>query len=50
MDSTIHSTKINIRSSDERNYYVDNLKDSIIYLPEPILNAKDSLKITPIFN
>ena len=50
MDSTIHSTKINIRSSDERNYYVDNLKDSIIYLPQPILNAKDSLKITPIFN
>jgi hypothetical protein len=50
MDSTIHSTKINIRSSDERNYYVDNLKDSIIYLPQPIVNAKDSLKITPIFN
>ena len=50
MDSTIHSTKINIRSSDERNYYVDNLKDSIIYLPQPILNSKDSLKITPIFN
>ena len=50
MDSTIHSTKINIRSSDEINYYVDNLKDSIIYLPQPIVNAKDSLKITPIFN
>ena len=50
MDSTIHSTKINIRSSDERNYYVDNLKDSIIYLPQPIVNSKDSLKITPIFN
>ena len=50
MDSTIHSTKINIRSSDERNYYVDNLNDSIKYLPQPIVNAKDSLKITPIFN
>jgi multidrug efflux pump subunit AcrA (membrane-fusion protein) len=50
MDSTIHSTKINIKSSDDRNYYVDNLKDSIIYLPQPIVNAKDSLKITPIFN
>jgi membrane fusion protein (multidrug efflux system) len=50
MDSTIHSTKINIRSSDERNYYVDNLKDSIIYLPQPIVNSKESLKITPIFN
>ena len=50
MDSTIHSTKINIKSSDEINYYVDNLKDSIIYLPQPIVNAKDSLKITPIFN
>lgn len=50
IDSTIHSTKINIRSSDDRNYYVDNLKDSIHYLPQPIVNAKDSLKITPIFN
>ena len=48
-DSTIHSTEINIRSSDDRYYYVDNLKDSIIYLPQPIVNAKDSIKITPIF-
>ena len=49
MDSTIYSTEINIRSSDDRYYYVDNLKDSIIYLPQPIVNAKDSIKITPIF-
>jgi hypothetical protein len=49
MDSTIHSTEINIRSSDDRYYYVDNLKDSIFYLPQPIVNAKDSIKITPIF-
>ena len=48
-DSTIHSTEINIRSSDDRYYYVDNLKDSIIYLPQPIVNAKESIKITPIF-
>ena len=48
-DSTIHSTEINIRSSDDRYYYVDNLKDSIYYLPQPIINAKDSFKITPIF-
>ncbi len=48
-DSTIHSTEINIRSSDDRYYYVDNLKDSIYYLPQPIVNAKDSIKITPIF-
>ena len=49
MDSTIHSTEINIRSSDDRYYYVDNLKDSILFLPQPIINAKDSVKITPIF-
>jgi hypothetical protein len=49
MDSTIHSTEINIRSSDDRYYYVDNLEDSIYYLPQPIVNAKDSIKITPIF-
>ena len=48
-DSTIHSTEINIRSSDDRYYYADNLKDSIFYLPQPIINAKDSFKITPIF-
>ena len=48
-DSTIHSTEINIKSSDDRYYYVDNLKDSIYYLPQPIINAKDSFKITPIF-
>jgi len=48
-DSTIHSTEINIRSSDDRYYYVDNLKDSIYYLPQPIINAKESFKITPIF-
>ena len=48
-DSTIHSTEINIKSSDDIYYYVDNLKDSIYYLPQPIINAKDSIKITPIF-
>ena len=48
-DSTIHSVEINIRSSDDSYYYVDNLKDSIYYLPQPIVNAKDSIKITPIF-
>jgi len=48
-DSTIHSTEINIRYSDDRYYYVDKNKDSIIYLPQPIVNAKDSIKITPIF-
>ena len=49
MDSTIHSTEINIRSSDDRYYYVDNLKDSTLFLPQPIINAKDSVRITPIF-
>ena len=49
MDSTIHSTEINIRSSDDRYYYVDNLKDSMLFLPQPIINAKDSVRITPIF-
>jgi membrane fusion protein, multidrug efflux system len=49
VDSTIHSIQINIKSSDDRYYYVDNLKDSMIYLPQPIVNAKDSVKITPIF-
>ncbi len=48
-DSTIHSMKINIRSSDDRYHYVDNLKDSMLYLPQSIINAKDSVKITPIF-
>ena len=48
-DSTIHSMQINIRSSDDRYHYVDNLKDSMLYLPQSIINAKDSVKITPIF-
>ena len=49
IDSTIHSTEINIKSSDDRYYYVDNLKDSMLFLPQPIINAKDSVRITPIF-
>ena len=48
-DSTIQSVEINIRSSDDKSYYVDNLEDSTFFVAQPILNAKDSIKITPVF-
>jgi multidrug efflux pump subunit AcrA (membrane-fusion protein) len=48
-DSTIQAIEINIRSSDDKAYYVDNLKDSIFYVAQPLLNAKDSIKLTPVF-
>ncbi len=48
-DSTIQTVEINIRSSDDKSYYVDNLEDSSFFISQPLLNAKDSIKITPVF-
>ena len=48
-DSTIETIEINIRSSDDISYYVDNLKDSTFFVAQPLLNAKDGVKITPVF-
>ena len=48
-DSTIEAIEINIRSSDDMSYYVDNLKDSTFFIAQPLLNAKDGVKITPVF-
>jgi len=48
-DSSIQTIEINIRSSDDKSYYVDNLEDSTFFVAQPLLNAKDSIKITPVF-
>ena len=48
-DSSIQTIEINIRSSDYKSYYVDNLEDSTFFVAQPLLNAKDSIKITPVF-
>ena len=48
-DSTIEAIEINIRSSDDMSYYVDNLKDSTFFIAQPLLNAKDGVRITPVF-
>lgn len=47
-DSTIKAISINVRSSDDKYYYVDNLKDSIIFVSQPLINAKDNTKIIPV--
>ena len=48
-DSTIHSKKIDIKSKDDNFFYVMGLIDSIIIINQPLIDAKDSLKIIPIF-
>ena len=48
-DSTIEAIEIKIRSSDDVSYYVDNLKDSTFFIAQPLLNAKDGVRITPVF-
>ena len=48
-DSTIKTISINVRSSDDKFYYVDNLKDSTLFVNQPLINAKDNTKITPVF-
>ena len=48
-DSTIQTVEINIRSRDDKAYYVDNLEDSSFFVSHPLINAKDSIRITPVF-
>ena len=48
-DSTIHSININIRSKDDKNFYVSGIEDSTIIVSQPLINVKDSIKVIPIF-
>ena len=48
IDSTIHSKKIDIKSKDDNFFYVMGLRDSTIIINQPLIDAKDSLKIVPI--
>jgi membrane fusion protein, multidrug efflux system len=47
-DSTIRELDINIRSSDDDYYYTTGLKDSLMIVTQPLINAKDSIKVIPI--
>jgi multidrug efflux pump subunit AcrA (membrane-fusion protein) len=48
-DSTIQTVHINIRSKDDNHFYVSGLKDSTLIVNQPLINAKDSLRVIPIF-
>ena len=48
-DSTIYSVNIDIRSKDDKHFYIKGLKDSTIIVDKPLINVKDSLKVIPIF-
>ena len=47
-DSTIHELDINIRSSDDNYYFITGLQDSLMIVTQPLINAKDSIKVIPI--
>ena len=49
-DSTIHSFNIDIRSKDDKHFYINGLEDSTIIINQPLINVKDSLKVIPIFH
>ena len=49
LDSTIRELEINVRSSDDKYYYVDNLRDSLLFVSQPLINAKLDSKLTPVF-
>ena len=47
-DSTLFPFKLNIRSKDDKYIYATNIIDSTLIVVEPIINAKDNLKVIPI--
>ena len=47
-DSTLNSITLDIRSSDDKFVYVENLSDSILYVTQPLINKKEKNKVTPV--
>ena len=47
-DSTLLSIEVDIKSNDDNYYYVKGIKDSTLIVGQPLINGKDSLKVTPI--
>ena len=47
-DSTLKSKSLKIRSSDDRFVYVSNLEDSILYVSQQLINAKENTKVYPL--
>ena len=47
-DSTLVSISLNIRSSDDKFVYVENLSDSILYVTQPLINKEEKNKVTPV--
>jgi multidrug efflux pump subunit AcrA (membrane-fusion protein) len=47
-DSTIKSIKIDIRSSDDHYFFAKGMADSTLIVSQPLINAKDSIKVVPI--
>ena len=39
---------LDIRSSDDKFVYVENLSDSILYVTQPLINKKEKNKVTPV--
>ena len=47
-DSTLKSISVQVRSSDDEYIYAANIDDSILYVSQPIINAKENSKVYPI--
>lgn len=47
-DSTLKSMQIDIRSNDDEYFFAKGIKDSTLIVSQPLINAKDSLKVIPI--
>ena len=47
-DSTLKSISLEIRSSDDQFVYVSNIEDSVLYVSNPVINAKENTKVTPV--
>ena len=47
-DSTLVSITLDIRSSDDKFVYVENLSDSVLYVTQPLINKKEKNKVTPV--
>ena len=47
-DSTLKSISVQVRSSDDEYIYAANIDDSVLYVSQPIINAKENSKVYPI--
>ena len=47
-DSTLKSISVQVRSSDDEYIYIANIDDSVLYVSQPIINAKENSKVYPL--